>query len=195
MDHDHGAAEDDTMMSMGHSMQMTFVNSYQVELLFSGWKTSNAGTYGVACLMMIVCGVGAIYLKVLRLQLDRCMTTQRKFAHPIVDGLARGSAAFLSYSWDYLLMLCVMSYNIGICLSVVAGLSLGVGIFGRRLTRKTRRGEEEPLTSEVAEGFCNCPCAQASSPRVLIRSTGPTSEVGDRSTVKITDLDPSCCAI
>eukprot|EP01054_Gregarina_sp_Poly1_P006009 Gregarina_sp_Poly_1__6008@NODE_3164_length_1319_cov_78_335463_g2010_i0_p1_GENE_NODE_3164_length_1319_cov_78_335463_g2010_i0NODE_3164_length_1319_cov_78_335463_g2010_i0_p1_ORF_typecomplete_len183_score10_40Ctr/PF04145_15/2_8e20DUF1129/PF06570_11/0_1HisKA_4TM/PF16926_5/0_25_NODE_3164_length_1319_cov_78_335463_g2010_i085633 len=176
--------------SMVHHMvmQMTFDSSPKVTLLWSWWRTDSYRSYIPSLLALVVVGMLTIYLKTLRLEVDRRM---KAGGWKMV--VVRGAMSMLSLTLEYLLMLCVMTFNVGVFVSVVAGLGLGVGIFGSRLDSRgyasriaiTGREAELPLTEMATPDYCDCPCATAIHPKYRPAAPSPPRP--------ITDLDPSCC--
>lgn len=217
MGHGHGG------MDMGHGdmgMIMTFWRGDQVELLFKGWKTTGPGTYAGACVIVILFACLAVFMKVCRIELERLLLSlgqqrdttgkieleknlmgKNLLGKNLLGMFLRFIIAFLTYGADYLLMLVVMTYNVGMFLSVLTGLGLGVAVFGQYVSpyykRKQALAADEDARQPLYAGnqYCDCPCSQQPT-----KYTSPTRGVrndsqSERSSMKINQLDPACCSV
>lgn len=139
----------------GLPLPMSFEASSEVMLLFSWWNARTAVQYAVCCICCIVFGFISIALKVLRhiveMRLVQAADQGRPMlklgSFPVIHNALRGSIAFLNYSWDYMLMLVAMTFNMGIFISMLTGIALGFLMIGRYL--------DYAPDSHVAAG-CEC---------------------------------------
>ncbi|CDJ29848.1 ctr copper transporter domain-containing protein, putative [Eimeria mitis] len=117
----------------GLPLPMWFEASSEVLFLFSWWNARTTAQYVVCCLCCIVFGFISIALKVLRRVSEVRLKVAEKEgkptlmfgSFPVYHNAIRGSVAFLNYSWDYMLMLVAMTFNVGIFLSMLGGMALG----------------------------------------------------------------------
>ncbi|CDJ48683.1 ctr copper transporter domain-containing protein, putative [Eimeria brunetti] len=125
----------------GLPLPMWFESSSEVLLLFSWWRTRTTAQYVVCCLCCIVFGFISIALKVLRRVTEvrlQMAAKERKptlvfGSLPVYHNAIRGLVAFANYSWDYMLMLVAMTFNVGIFLSMLGGMALGFLTIGSYL--------------------------------------------------------------
>ncbi|XVE97777.1 hypothetical protein REPUB_Repub03eG0048000 [Reevesia pubescens] len=143
-------------------MHMTFYWSRQVTVLFSSWRTDSWLSYALTLLACLLASAFYQYLEHVRYRVrrggKRAMGTVEEplLLQPkagkrgkwsmvkIVGGLLFG----LSSALGYLLMLAIMSFNGGVFLAIVLGLTVGFLVF---------RGEEED--DEIAGVNSTCACA------------------------------------
>lgn len=139
----------------GLPLPMSFEASSGVMLLFSWWNARTAAQYAVCCVCCIVFGFISIALKVLRHVVemhlvqaaDEGRPTLILGSFPVFHNAVRGFIAFLNYSWDYMLMLVAMTFNVGIFFSMLCGIALGFLMIGHYLDYVPQ--------SKVAAG-CEC---------------------------------------
>ncbi|XP_060206270.1 copper transporter 6-like [Lycium barbarum] len=108
------------MMGMGLT-HMTFFWSKNAEILFSGWPGTRTGMYVLALICVFV-------LSLLVEWLSNCNYFKGNKANGLVQTFVHGVKIGLAY----LLMLAVMSFNVGVFIVVVAGHTLGYFLFGSR---------------------------------------------------------------
>ncbi|KAL4340876.1 hypothetical protein GQ457_08G003770 [Hibiscus cannabinus] len=145
-------------------MHMTFYWSRQVTLLFTSWRTDSWPSYALALLACVLASAFYQYLDHLRYRVRRggnptegtagepfllrpkgagTGTGSKWSAGKIVGGVLFGSSSALGY----LLMLAVMSFNGGVFLAVVLGLTAGYLVF--------RSGDDD----EISGVNSTCACA------------------------------------
>lgn len=140
----------------GLPLPMWFEASSEVLLLFSWWDARTTAQYVVCCLCCIVFGFISIALKVLRRVSEvrlRMAEKERKptlmlGSLPVYHNAIRASVAFLNYSWDYMLMLVAMTFNVGIFVSMLGGMALGFLTIGSYLNL--------PVQPKKINSGCEC---------------------------------------
>ncbi|CAH2983607.1 unnamed protein product [Chilo suppressalis] len=154
----HGDDCDSPCADMGHSHAMVFHANVCQEILFSGWLTTTALQLFGSCVAIFVGGVLYEALKYYREVLHIRATTVTADSRVNIAKNECGSTGncngptVVKYSiWScghavqtalhvvqatasYVLMLVFMTYNVYLCLALVAGLGLGYFIFGWRKT-------------------------------------------------------------
>lgn len=101
----------------------------KTEIFFSGWPGKSSESYIIALACVFLVSVMVEWLTHKRLT----MTFSASFCAILLETLMYGSRVGLSY----LVMLSVMSFNIGIILSAVAGYSVGFLAFGCRVLKRS----------------------------------------------------------
>ena len=86
-------------------------------ILFSGWPNQNLGMYMLAFFFVFLLAVAAEVLSV--------SPTVKAGTNPIKAGAIQASIYAFRIGFAYLVMLSVMSFNIGIFIAAVAGHTLG----------------------------------------------------------------------
>ncbi|XP_010685661.1 copper transporter 6-like [Beta vulgaris subsp. vulgaris] len=137
MDHGH---EHDMMMSpppsspsMGHTnmsmqnhnmmmMHMTFYWGKNGEILFSGWPGTRTGMYILALVLVFLLALLVEWLAGSRLVKTGDKGSLSCVLRTLVHALRMGLA--------YILMLAVMSFNVGVFIVVIVGHALGYLVFG-----------------------------------------------------------------
>lgn len=144
-------------------MHMTFYWSNQVTLLVDSWRTNSWTSYVLTLLACLVASAFYQYLEDLRLRLKLASTgkpsspaqieaplLQKKFAGFRGKWSAArvgGAALFgVNSAIGYLLMLAIMSFNGGVFVAVVLGLTVGYLLF--------RSGDED--IAIVVDNPCAC---------------------------------------
>ncbi|KAF7456160.1 copper transporter [Cryptosporidium felis] len=113
------------------AMQMTFHQSYESVILFDIWKTSNSMEYFASCLVIILFGCLTMYIsaiskkQIMKLRRDKTKREAIGMGEKVTNILI----TLIYYSMHYLLMLIAMTFNWGLFLSVIIGLTIGYGVF------------------------------------------------------------------
>ncbi|OWM77326.1 hypothetical protein CDL15_Pgr028963 [Punica granatum] len=147
-------------------MHMTLYWSVEVTLLVDSWRTDSWPSYLLTLLACAVASVFYQYMEDRRIRLrsmsaaaatPRSNPSEPSPASPLIPKLSRlrrvnpaklaSSVLFgVNSAIGYLLMLAIMSFNGGVFLSIVAGLTVGYWLF--------RFSDEE--TSAAVENPCAC---------------------------------------
>lgn len=125
-------------------MHMTFYWGTDATILFQSWKTTGPVSYVVALLLVALFGVLHEALTSFRVNYTVAVKTEEGVNDEtalLIYGLrgrrrsglrlAVGSCLYaLNAAFSYVLMLIVMTFNLGLCLAVVAGHGIGYQLFG-----------------------------------------------------------------
>ncbi|KAJ1376331.1 Ctr copper transporter [Sesbania bispinosa] len=103
-------------------------------VLFSGWPNHSVAMYILAILFVFFL---AMFAEVLSNQ-----PTIKRGTNPIKGGLAQATIFFFRISFLYLVMLAVMSFNLGIFIAAVAGHTLGFFFAKSRALAIANRSEQ-----------------------------------------------------
>ncbi|KAI4380807.1 hypothetical protein MLD38_006955 [Melastoma candidum] len=139
-------------------MHMTMYWSRYVTLLVDQWKTDTWTGY---LLTLIACFLSASFYQYLEnLRLRSLTSASDPVSVPLIVKLRRNRAARaassalfgMSSAVGYLLMLAIMSFNGGVFLSIVAGLSVGYYVF-RSIPDDAEVGK---ISAAAADNSCAC---------------------------------------
>ncbi|GJP48931.1 hypothetical protein CLOM_g8205 [Closterium sp. NIES-68] len=157
-----------TMASTGMT-QMWLYWGPTVTILFENWRTSEWAVYIFACFAVLAFCVLHEFLTSLRLKLSqaasgRCRVndveqgakggaskTSRDW-HPLLDRLAATGIYTLNTTFSYTIMLIIMSFNIGLFIAVVLGLSIGFFLFGSKRQGNSPNNQEFQKVQE--QNYC-----------------------------------------
>lgn len=144
MDHggmDHGDTSHHATSTAGHGL--FFTTGKVTTVLFEGWQTSNYGEYIGTCLFVILLGILIEWLSMVReCYSHKKMSDFASMNSPAAAGstsnaqlgqhLVKTMLYMSSITLAYSLMLIVMTYNVGLFISAVLGLTIGYLTFGKR---------------------------------------------------------------
>lgn len=99
------------------NMQMSFHWGNEATILFSGWPNQTTGMYILALFFVFVLAFAKEALSV--------WPIIKQTTNPIVAGIAQASVYSVRVGMGYLVMLAVMSFNVGIFIAAVAGHTFG----------------------------------------------------------------------
>ncbi|KAI3772632.1 hypothetical protein L6452_03822 [Arctium lappa] len=119
-------------------MHMTFFWSKDVVMLFNGWPNGQLGMYILALAFVFFLTVIVEFLSI--------FPVIKPGSSPFVGGLIHALFYGFRMALVYLIMLCVMSYNVGVFVFVVAGHVIGCFIVKYRVISKAAR---KPRTDPV----------------------------------------------
>ncbi|XP_028030611.1 high affinity copper uptake protein 1-like [Bombyx mandarina] len=155
-DHDHGhdhGHSDDPCAGHDHSHAMVFHSCVCTEILFQGWKTTNALELFGSAVAIFLAGVLYEGLKYYREALhtrassasdsrvnitkSECGTNSPCAGTAVVKysmlsggHIIQTCLHFIQSTASYMLMLIFMTYNVWLCLALVLGLAVGYFFFG-----------------------------------------------------------------
>ncbi|KAK1288463.1 Copper transporter 5.1 [Acorus calamus] len=138
-------------------MHMTFYWGKKVTLLFDSWRTDSWTSYGLSLLAVFIVSVFYQYMEDRRIRFKALSVfnpSPPSIESPLLaGGVKRSSARFASAllfgvnsGIGYMLMLAVMSFNGGVFIAIVVGLTIGYLFF--------RTGDDGELA--VVDSPCAC---------------------------------------
>ncbi|KAF5471596.1 hypothetical protein F2P56_008375 [Juglans regia] len=150
-EHDHGDHMDmppyGTMPNGGMSnhmmMHMSFYWGKDAIVLFSGWPNQNLGMYVLALFF--------VFLLALAIEVLSILPAVKPGTKPIMGGLAQATVYAFRMGLAYLVMLSVMSFNLGIFIAAVAGHALGFFIIKTRAIAIAKPAENISSTSIMSK--------------------------------------------
>ncbi|XAR60665.1 hypothetical protein NMG60_11034129 [Bertholletia excelsa] len=114
---------------MQHKMtHMTFFWGKDGYILFTGWPGKHSGMYALAIILVFVASAAVEWL-------SNCRLIKETWS-PAAAGLARTAMHGVRIALANLLMLALMSFNVGVFIAAVAGHTLGFFLFGSRVFKK-----------------------------------------------------------
>ncbi|KAL0915155.1 hypothetical protein M5K25_015554 [Dendrobium thyrsiflorum] len=133
-------------------MHMTFFWGDRVQILFSGWP----GDRGLGVYLL------ALFLVAVAAAAEECLSTlSRRHAQPLAAsagvrasiGLVLTALHTLRMGLLYLVMLAVMSFNVGVLIAAVVGHAVGYLVAGSGTFKWARRGG-----GQIADGYDLAKC-------------------------------------
>ncbi|KAK9755679.1 hypothetical protein RND81_01G042900 [Saponaria officinalis] len=126
-----------TNMTMSHMngmmMHMTFYWGHKAQILFSGWPGSSTGMYVLALFVVFLLAVMIEWV-------SRSRITKR---NDVVSGVLLTLLHALRVGLAYLVMLALMSFNVGVFIVAVVGHAVGFLVFGTRVFGSGRGSDDE----------------------------------------------------
>ncbi|KAL9415865.1 hypothetical protein AB3S75_039128 [Citrus x aurantiifolia] len=130
-------------MMMGH---LTFFWGTSTEILFPGWPGESFSCYILALIFVFMISLTVEWI------------SHAKLIKSGTSNVASGTLRTLMYAFRiglaYLVMLAVMSFNIGVLLAAVAGYSVGFLIFGSQVFRNNLKIEPYQDLSDLPPLNC-----------------------------------------
>jgi len=124
-------------------MRMYFHWSFLDYVLFQKWVPNSTGTYTATWIAVLVFTIFFEVLKLMRTRYEKKWAAQ-EYTSINSTGLMDGEAPFrakidisraflhtIEVGWGFLVMLIVMTYNVGLFLAVLAGSFIGMLLVGR----------------------------------------------------------------
>ncbi|SPJ12765.1 copper transporter [Plasmodium sp. DRC-Itaito] len=146
------------------TMPMSFQLTTHTIILFNKWETKSALSYYISLVLCFFFGIISVGLKVVRLNVEHSLpkTEDTNIFKSLVlfkNNSYRMLLSFVIYSWDYLLMLIVMTFNVGLFVAVVLGLSFGFFIFGNKfVSSKKCSSDDLDVHKEFSADPACCGC-------------------------------------
>ncbi|XP_047308766.1 copper transporter 6-like [Impatiens glandulifera] len=119
-----GAPANHGNMAMTH---MTFYWGKNSEILFSGWPGTRTGMYVLVLILVFIVSVLAEWLSNCRLS--------RSGSKSVSAGIVQTISYAIRVGLAYLLMLAVMSFNVGVLIVAIVGHAVGFLVFTSRVFR------------------------------------------------------------
>ncbi|CAA2969651.1 copper transporter 1-like [Olea europaea subsp. europaea] len=110
-------------------MHMAFFWSKNAEILFSGWPGRRTGMYALALIFIFV-------LCVIVEWLSHCKWIKKSSSN-VSAGLIQTAIYGLRIGLAYMVMLAVMSFNVGVFIVAVCGHTFGFFLFGSSVSKKS----------------------------------------------------------
>ncbi|KAF5751411.1 putative Copper transporter [Tripterygium wilfordii] len=126
--HDHGMGD----MGMGMDMEMshmTFFWGKNAEVLFHGWPGHSSGMYALSLIVVFVLAIIVEWF-------SHCQLIKAGTNH-VAAGLVKNVMHTLRVGVSLLLMLAIMSFNVGVFLAAVVGHTVGFLLFGSGIFKKS----------------------------------------------------------
>jgi solute carrier family 31 (copper transporter), member 1 len=137
----HGMAGVGAMPAMQkHYTHMTFYSGWKSEILFTGWPGARRGMYALALAVVFVLAL------VLELLASRALESRLpSWRRRVAAGTTRTALYAVRIGVAYLLMLALMSFNVGVFVVAVAGHAAGFLAFRAAGKAQVEDGcKEEP---------------------------------------------------
>ncbi|XP_008813747.1 copper transporter 1-like [Phoenix dactylifera] len=132
----------------GYSTHMTFFWGKNSEILFKGWPGTRGGMYALALIVVFL-------LPVLVEWLNFCRVVRPRWGHT-VTGLAQTAMYAIRVGLAYLLMLAVMSFNVGVLIAAILGHALGFLLFGSSVFQRRKLQPAEGTKGDLPPMSCAC---------------------------------------
>lgn len=130
-----------------HYMHMTFYWGWKSEILFPGWPGARGGMYALALIVVFALALVLEFLgsRALDSRLPSASAGRRAAA-----GAARAAVHAVRMGVAYVLMLALMSFNVGVLLAAVAGHAAGYLAFRAGICGDGRAQVEDGYKEETA---------------------------------------------
>ncbi|XP_051120515.1 copper transporter 6-like [Andrographis paniculata] len=111
---------------------MTFYWGKNSEILFSGWPGTRTGMYAVALIVVFVISILVEWLSSCCGRIKGEDSGHNKLCNCLIRTILYGARVALAY----LVMLAIMSFNVGVLIVAVAGHAFGFFVFGSGVLQK-----------------------------------------------------------
>ncbi|KAK6943046.1 Ctr copper transporter [Dillenia turbinata] len=138
MPSDYPPMDSDDMMDM----HMSFYWGKRVLILFQNWPNGGLVMYILALLFVFVLAMAVEVLSV-------SPTIKRGMNSPMIGGLTHAFVCGVRMGLAYMVMLSVMSYNLGIFIVAVVGHAFGAFVVKFRGISARNRGADDGVTPKV----------------------------------------------
>ncbi|KAJ8899706.1 hypothetical protein K2173_019405 [Erythroxylum novogranatense] len=132
-------------MNMGSDdmpmMHMSFYWGRNAIILFSGWPKDSLGMYVLALFVVLSL---AIFVEMLSVP-----PSYKTGTSPVVGALTQASVHAVRMGLAYLVMLAVMSFNVGIFIAAVVGHAVGCFFVKARALAIVHRGDQNGHVSRI----------------------------------------------
>ena len=138
------ASQEDRAMTTGLDMKMSpmaFHSSFESDVyLFDGLKINHPGLYAMLLMVIFILSLLLEFIKANRNKAIRKWGSIRHYGETtgismtfrkIKANLVKGTLKFVETGLGYLLMLLIMSFNVGVLLTTVTGLTVGYLMFSK----------------------------------------------------------------
>ncbi|PON59955.1 Ctr copper transporter [Parasponia andersonii] len=129
--------DDGMNMNMKNMQPMSFYWGSHAVVLFSGWPEHSLRMYILALLVVLLM---AFFVEILSLQ---SAVHKPDGTVPIVKAFTRACVYAFRIGLSYLVMLAVMSFNVGIFIAAVAGHAIGFFIGKSSANRRSNQEDED----------------------------------------------------
>ncbi|XVF76724.1 hypothetical protein PTKIN_Ptkin13bG0289500 [Pterospermum kingtungense] len=119
-------------------MHMSFYWGKDATILFSGWPESNSGMYVLAFFFVLLLGAAIEVLSML--------PAIKPGTRPVLGALTQASVYAVRMCFAYMVMLSVMSYNLGIFIAAIAGHAIGFFIVKFRALAKETQTQPQDMS-------------------------------------------------
>ncbi|KAF5751408.1 copper transporter 1-like [Tripterygium wilfordii] len=127
--HDHGMGDMGMGMGMDDMTHMTFFWGKNAEVLFKGWPGHSSGMYALSLIVVFVLAIIVEWL-------SHCQLIKADTNH-VSAGLLKTVMHALRVGVSLVLMLAVMSFNVGVFLAALVGHTVGFLLFGSGIFKKS----------------------------------------------------------
>ncbi|XP_010913293.1 copper transporter 6-like [Elaeis guineensis] len=129
-------------------MHMTFFWGKNAQILFSGWPGNRGGMYALALIVVFV-------LAVLLEWFNHGRVISPRWSR-VVAGLALTAMHALRVGLAYVVMLAVMSFNVGVLIAVILGHAVGFLLFYSSVFKRPPPPANEEFKGYLPPMACSC---------------------------------------
>ncbi|KAI4354593.1 hypothetical protein L6164_003443 [Bauhinia variegata] len=141
MEHNHDMPMDP--MAKGTTMHMNLYWGKDAIILFSGWPKHSLGMYILALLLVFFLAMAAEILSIQR------YGPVKRGTNPVAKGITQAAIYAIRMGFLYLVMLAVMSFNLGIFIAAIVGHTLGFFVVKSRAVAVANKENKDELPSST----------------------------------------------